>query len=223
MTSLNVVSYIEYSTLQHLYARVVIELRATAVDVGFSFENIVWKRAEVLTWFMSFVATATRDASMSLSLKQRCLKLMVDTCRNVPAIAACLDWLKVPHKTVRKTAALLYVFEKGNFTWTFIVFGSARYAGWRGRCSIFFFWNVNEYLCPAPGNLLDICKKLYSCEYTWLLFFLFLLLYTKLALTLLLYEEVAQWMECLHKVVTCVWIAALAPTVHRLEDTELLD
>lgn len=43
------VSYIEYSTLQHLYARVVIELRATAVDVGFSFENIVWKRAEVLT------------------------------------------------------------------------------------------------------------------------------------------------------------------------------
>lgn len=154
MTSLNVVSYIEYSTLQHLYARVVIELRATAVDVGFSFENIVWKRAEVLTWFMSFVATATRDASMSLSLKQRCLKLMVDTCRNVPAIAACLDWLKVPHKTVRKTAALLYVFEKGNFTWTFIVFGSARYAGWRGRCSIFFF---SEMLTNTYALLQETC------------------------------------------------------------------
>lgn len=66
---------------------------------------------------------------MSLSLKQRCLKLMVDTCHNVPAIAACLDWLKVPHRTAQKTAALLYVFEKGNFPITFVVFGSSRYAG----------------------------------------------------------------------------------------------
>lgn len=60
--------------------------------------KIVQATVKVLTRLMSFVATATRNASLSLPLNQRWVKVMVYARGNVPAFAAFLDMAKMPHR-----------------------------------------------------------------------------------------------------------------------------
>lgn len=87
---------------------------AAAAGVGLNFSNIVQARAKLLTGWMFFVATARRNAILSLPLNQQRVKVMVYACGNVPAIAAFLDLAKMVYRDAQMTAALLYISKKGN-------------------------------------------------------------------------------------------------------------
>lgn len=89
--------------------------------------NIVQATVKVLTRLMSFVATATRNASLSLPLNQQCVKVMVYARGNVPAIAAFLYLAKMPHRDAQKTAALHYISKEVTGKKPFVVFGSLWY------------------------------------------------------------------------------------------------